>query len=107
MGGRGYDCCIVCEEGDVVDTMRINTFGRSAAHEAAVQQGFYALEELEVEHAATQSSKAQMRELLDDKWQIVHTNADNVFWWNEDNGADLLIVLASPSEPGQDFVVRP
>ncbi|MEA2642085.1 MAG: hypothetical protein QOF51_3479 [Chloroflexota bacterium] len=91
----------------MVDTLRINTFGRSAPHEAAVKQGFYAAENLEVEHAATQSSKAQMRDLLDGKWQIVHTNADNVFWWSEDNGADLLIVLASPSEPGQDFVVRP
>ena len=60
----------------------------------AVAQGFYAAEGLEVEHAATQSSKAQMQELIDGVWYIVHTNADNVLWWGEDNGADLLIVLS-------------
>src|SRR5579871_1792291 len=92
---------------DVVDTLRINSFGRSAPHDAAVQQGFYTALGLEVEHAVTQSSKAQMQELVDGVWQVVHTNADNVFWWVEDNAADLLIVLATAGQPGQDFIVRP
>lgn len=89
------------------DKLRINSFGRSAAHDKAVAEGLYAAENLEVEHAATQSSKQQMQELVDGVWQVVHTNADNVFWWSEDNGADLLIVLSIPSQPGQNFVVRP
>jgi len=37
----------------------------------------------------------------------VHTTADKVFWWDEDNGADFVIVMARPSRPGQSFVVRP
>ncbi len=91
----------------MVDRIRVNTFGRSALHETAVRAGIYAAEGLEVDHAVTQSSKAQMQELKDGVWDIVHTNADNVFFWNEDNRADFLIILASPGEAGQDFVVRP
>jgi ABC-type nitrate/sulfonate/bicarbonate transport system substrate-binding protein len=90
-----------------MDKLRINTFGRSAPHDAATSGGFYRAEDLEVEFAVTQSSKAQMQELLDGVWDVVHTNADNVFWWKEDNGADLLIILATPGKPNQDFVVRP
>ncbi len=91
----------------MADKLRINSFGRSAAHEAALKEGFYAAEGLDVEHMATPSSKQQMQELVDGVWQVVHTNADNVFWWCEDNGADLLIVSSTPGQPGQDFVVRP
>ncbi len=90
-----------------MDKLRINTFGRSAAHDAAISRGFYRANDLDVDLAVTQSSKAQMRELLDGIWDIVHTNADNVFWWKEDNGADLFIVMATPGKPNQDFVVRP
>ena len=90
-----------------MDKLRINSFGRLAAHEIAVAKGFYTAEDLEVEHAATQASKTQMQEAKDGVWQFVHTHCDNVFWWNEDNGADLLIVLAIPSEPNLIFVVAP
>jgi ABC-type nitrate/sulfonate/bicarbonate transport system substrate-binding protein len=48
-----------------------------------------------------------MGRLKDGTWDIVHTNADNVYWWNEDNGADFLIFLATPGRPNQDFIVRP
>lgn len=90
------------------DKLRINTFGgRSGPHDIAIKQGFYAAENLDVERTATPSSKAQMQELVDGVWDIVHTNADNVYWWCEDNGADLLLVLSTPSRPGQNFVVRP
>jgi ABC-type nitrate/sulfonate/bicarbonate transport system substrate-binding protein len=95
------------QEGGAVDKIHVNTFGRSVLHETAVKEGIYAAEDMEVEHAVTQSSKAQMQELKDGAWDIVHTNADNVLFWNEDNGADFLIILASPGEAGQDFVVRP
>ena len=90
-----------------MEKLRINTFGRSSLHEVAVRDSLYAAEDLEVELNQTQSSKAQMRELLDGTWQLVHTNADNVIWWDEDNGADFVIVLALPSTPGQTLVVRP
>jgi ABC-type nitrate/sulfonate/bicarbonate transport system substrate-binding protein len=90
-----------------MDKLRINSFGRLAAHDVAAAKGFYETEGLEVEHAATQASKTQMQEAKDGVWHFVHTHADNVFWWNEDNGADLLIVLAIPSEPNLIFVVSP
>jgi ABC-type nitrate/sulfonate/bicarbonate transport system substrate-binding protein len=90
-----------------VDKLRINSFGRLAAHEVAAARGFYAAEELEVEHTATTASKVQMGELKDGVWDFVHTHADNVFWWNEDNGADLLIVMSLPAEPNLIFFVGP
>jgi ABC-type nitrate/sulfonate/bicarbonate transport system substrate-binding protein len=89
-----------------MDKLRVSTFGRGAVHEAAVSMGIYAAEDLEVERDVTNSSKVQMQQLIDGVWHAVHTNADNVVWWNEDNGADLVIVLASESKPNQDFVVR-
>lgn len=90
-----------------MDKLRVNTFGASAGFRAGLEKGIYRDEGLEIEHHVTQSSKAQIQELIDGVWDVVHTNADNIYWWNEDNGADLLIVLATPGKPNQDFVVRP
>lgn len=90
-----------------MDTLRINSFGRAAPHDAAVAQGLYEAEQLTVEHHVTQSSKQQMQELVNGAWDVVHTNADNVFWWAHDRGADIVIVLATPGRPNQDLVVRP
>src|SRR6266508_6327593 len=98
-----YDAAIF-ERGTTLDRLKINSFGRLTPHEVATAQGFYAAEELEVEHAATTASKVQMQELKDGVWDVVHTHPDNVFWWNEDNAADLLIVLALPAEPNLIFV---
>lgn len=90
-----------------MDVLRINTFGRAAPQETAAARGFYQAEQLEVEHHVTQSSKQQMQELIDGVWDVVHTNADNVFWWAHDRGADIVIVLATPGRPNQDLIVRP
>jgi len=91
----------------MVDTLRVSTFGRMRAHDICVEKGLYAAENIDVELDVTQSSKAQMGKLKDGTWDIVHTNADNVYWWNEDNGADFLIFMATPGQPNQDFMVRP
>ena len=90
-----------------MDKLRVSTFGRGAVHEAAASKGIYQAEDLEVEVDVTPSSKTQMQQLVDGVWDLVHTNADNVVWWSEDNGADLVIVLATESKPNQDLVVRP
>jgi ABC-type nitrate/sulfonate/bicarbonate transport system substrate-binding protein len=90
-----------------VDRLQINTFGRLAPHDVAVAKGFYAMEDLEVEHNSTQASKTQMGELKNGVWDVVHTHADNVFWWNEDHDARLLIVMALPTEPNLILVVGP
>jgi ABC-type nitrate/sulfonate/bicarbonate transport system substrate-binding protein len=89
------------------DILHISTFGRMRIHEVCVSEGLYAAENLTVELDVTQSSKVQMQKLKDGIWDIVHTNADNVYWWNEDNGADFVIFLATPGRPNQDFIVRP
>ncbi len=89
-----------------MDTLKVSSFSRGAAQDTATKEGLYKAEDLEVELDVTQSSKVQMQQLVVGVWDVVHTNADNVVWWNEDNGADLLIVLAIEGEPGQDLVVR-
>jgi ABC-type nitrate/sulfonate/bicarbonate transport system substrate-binding protein len=89
-----------------MDIIRTSAFGRSPVHEAAVRHGFYASEGLEVEADATQASKTQVQQLVDDVWQVISTNADNIVWWVEDNGADILIIMATESQPNQNFVVR-
>ena len=89
-----------------MDKLRVSTFGGGATQAAAAKLGLYAAEGLEVEVDVTQSSKDQMRRLIDGTWDLVHTNADNVVWWSEDGGADLVIVMASEGRPGQDLWVR-
>ena len=90
-----------------MDKLRVSTFGGGATQAAAAKLGLYEAEGLEVEVDVTQSSKDQMAKLVDGTWDVVHTNADNVVWWCEDNGADLVIVMAAESKPGQDLWVRP
>lgn len=90
-----------------MDQLHINGFGRMAAHDVAVAKGFYAAEDLEVDYTATPASKTQMQQAKDGVWHFVHTHVDNVLWWNEDNGADLLIVFAPPVKPNLVFVVAP
>jgi ABC-type nitrate/sulfonate/bicarbonate transport system substrate-binding protein len=88
-----------------MDKLHVSAFGGSATHVAAGREGIYEDEQLDVELDVTQSSKDQMGKLIDGTWDIVHTNADNVVWWSEDNGADLVIVMATPGRAGQDLVV--
>ncbi len=90
-----------------MDRLRVSTFGGGATQAAAAKLGLYAAEGLEVEVDVTQSSKDQMSKLIDGTWDLVHTNADNVVWWSEDNSADLVIVMATEGRPGQDLWVRP
>ena len=90
-----------------MDKLRVSTFGGGATQAAAAKLGLYEAEGLAVEVDVTQSSKDQMAKLVDGTWDVVHTNADNVVWWSEDNGADLVIVMAAESKPGQDLWVRP
>ena len=90
-----------------MDKLRVSTFGGGATQAAAAKLGLYEAEGLDVEVDITQSSKDQMAKLVDGTWDVVSTNADNVVWWCEDNGADLVIVMAAEGKPGQDLWVRP
>ena len=90
-----------------MDKLRVSTFGGGATQAAAAKLGIYEAEGLDVEVDVTQSSKDQMGKLVGGTWDLVHTNADNVVWWSEDNGADLVIVMATEGRAGQDLWVRP
>jgi ABC-type nitrate/sulfonate/bicarbonate transport system substrate-binding protein len=91
----------------MTDTLRTSTFSRTAIHDHAVEKGFYAAEDLAIEVDLTQASKTQMAQLRDGVWDIVSTNFDNVLYWSEEGGSDLLVVSAMESLPHQDLVVRP
>ena len=91
----------------MTDTLHTSSFSRTAIHDHAVERGFYAAEDLEVEVDITQASKTQMAQLCAGVWDLVSTNFDNVLYWSEDHGSDLLVVSALDSLPRQDLVVRP
>jgi ABC-type nitrate/sulfonate/bicarbonate transport system substrate-binding protein len=91
----------------MTDTLRTSTFSRNAVHTHALENGFYTAEDLEIEVDITQASKTQMAQLRDGVWHLVSTNFDNVLYWSEDHGSDLLVVSALESVPRQDLVVRP
>ncbi len=91
----------------MTDTLHTSSFSRNAVHTHALENGFYAAEDLEIEVDITQASKTQMAQLRDGVWDVVSTNFDNVLYWSEDHGSDLLVVSALDSLPRQDLVVRP
>jgi ABC-type nitrate/sulfonate/bicarbonate transport system substrate-binding protein len=91
----------------MTDTLHTSSFSRTAIHDHAVERGFYAAEDLEVEVDITQASKTQMAQLCAGVWDLVSTNFDNVLYWSEDHGVDLLVISAVESVPRQDLVVRP
>ena len=88
-------------------TLKVSTFSRTKQHDRAVEGGFFRDEDLDIELDMTQASKTQMGQLVDGVWDLVHTNFDNVLYWSEDHGAELLVVCAVPGAPRQDLVVRP
>jgi hypothetical protein len=68
----------------MTDTLHTSTFSRNSVHTHALENGFYAAEDLEIDVDLTQASKTQMAQLREGVWDVVSTNFDNVLFWSED-----------------------
>lgn len=91
-----------------MSTLRVITFGRSLPVLAAEAQGYFATEGLTIEWELTRGSIEQIRGLLDGRWDIAHTAADNVMAWVDRDNVDLFVFLVGEIG-GLDLklVVRP
>jgi ABC-type nitrate/sulfonate/bicarbonate transport system substrate-binding protein len=87
--------------------LALTTFARPSALLAAQHRGF--LEEvglaLEVEDA--KGSRPQMEGLLAGKWDLAHTNADNIMKFRASGHTDLFIFLVLDRGIAQKLVVQP
>jgi ABC-type nitrate/sulfonate/bicarbonate transport system substrate-binding protein len=87
--------------------MRLIAFSKPPALVAAEQQGYFAREDLTVEIELTRGSIEQIRGLLEGRWDVAHTAADNVMAYDDREGADLCVFAVIDLGVGQTLVVRP
>jgi ABC-type nitrate/sulfonate/bicarbonate transport system substrate-binding protein len=87
--------------------VRVIAFSRPPALVAAEQHGYFAREGLSVEVELTRGSIEQIRGLLEGKWDIAHTAADNVMAYHDREGADLFVFAVVDLGVGQTLLVRP
>jgi ABC-type nitrate/sulfonate/bicarbonate transport system substrate-binding protein len=88
-------------------TISVSTF--SAPLELIVMRelGFLEREGLALDFTPAPGSEPQLQGLLDQRFGIVSTSADNVVYWVEDRNADFLVFLVGASPLDQNFYVRP
>src|SRR5919202_5638314 len=87
--------------------IRLIAFSRPVALLAAQAKGLFEREGLSVEVELTRGSIEQIRGLLEGKWDIAHTAADNVMAYVDREGADLFVFAVVDLGVGQTLVVRP
>ncbi len=67
---------------------RIGTFSREPASVIAEQKGFLAEEGIRTEYTRVGSSFELMQGFVDGKFEVIHTNPDNIIAWAEGQGLD-------------------
>src|ERR687885_2174280 len=87
--------------------IRLISFSKPPALVAAQANGFFERENLTVEVELTRGSIEQIRGLLEGRWDIAHTAADNVMAYDDREGADLFVFAVADLGVGQTLVVRP
>ncbi len=90
-----------------MDRLRVIAFGRPPGLIAAIGNGYFRAEHLEIDYTQTRSSGEQIRGLLAGKWEIAHTAVDNVLAYVDAEKADLFVVLVGDLGITQKLVVRP
>jgi len=70
------------------DILRIGMFNKEALNSIAEAKGFLKGENLKVEINLVNNSVDLMRNFISGKYDIIHTNADNVIAWTEGQGED-------------------
>jgi len=90
-----------------MDTLRLIAFGRPPGFLAAIHNGYFRAEQLEVDFTQTRGSVQQIRGLLAGDWEIAHTAVDNVLAYVDAENADLVIFLVGDLGNSQLLVVGP
>ncbi len=87
--------------------LRLNTFSQVSALLAAQHRGYLAEEGLELEVEIAVGSRPQMEGLLSGRFDLVHTNADNVMKFRAFGSRDLAIFLVLDTGIAQKLIVSP
>ena len=87
--------------------LRLNTFSQGSALLAAQHRGFLAEQGLALEVDLAEGSRSQVEGLLAGRWDLVHTNADNVMRFRAAGHPGLTIVLVLDTGIAQKLVVAP
>ncbi len=74
--------------GRAEDILRAGMFNRDALNVIAEAKGFLKKENLKVEINLVNNSVDLMRNFISGKYDLIHTNADNVIAWTEGQGED-------------------
>ena len=68
--------------------LQVGGFNREPASLIAERKGFFQEEGLRMEYTEVRSSFELMQGVVDGKFELIHTNADNIIAWAEGQGAD-------------------
>jgi ABC-type nitrate/sulfonate/bicarbonate transport system substrate-binding protein len=91
----------------VTRILRLNTFSRVSTLLAAQHRGFLEEEGLGLEVEDAVGSRPQMEGLLAGRYDVVHTNADNVMRFRANGFPDLAIFLVVDTGIAQKLIVSP
>ncbi len=86
-------------------TINFTTFGARRIVTQAADLGFFERRGIRVETSTTQASEPQMQALLDGRFNIASSDADNFVYWTEDRGADFVIFMVGEGPPNNQFWV--
>jgi ABC-type nitrate/sulfonate/bicarbonate transport system substrate-binding protein len=81
------------------------TFGTRRIVVQALEEGFFERRGLHLEVCTTQNSEQQMQELLDRRWDVGTSDADNFLYWTEDHMADFVVFMVGEGSPNNQFWV--
>jgi ABC-type nitrate/sulfonate/bicarbonate transport system substrate-binding protein len=87
--------------------LRLNTFSQVTSLLAAQHRGFLEEEGLALDVEIAVGSRPQMEGLLSGRYDLVHTNADNVMRFRAAGHSDLSIVLVLDTGIAQKLIVAP
>jgi ABC-type nitrate/sulfonate/bicarbonate transport system substrate-binding protein len=103
----GLAMTVVPAPGRQLETIALSSFGTPRAVAQARDLGMLERRGIRVEVSPTQSSEQQAQELLDGRWDITSSDADNYVYWTEDRGADFFIFLVGQGVVDNQFYVTP
>jgi ABC-type nitrate/sulfonate/bicarbonate transport system substrate-binding protein len=86
-------------------TVNFTTFGARRPVTQAADLGFFERRGIRVKTSTTQASEPQMQALLDRRYDIASSDADNFVYWTQDRGAEFVIFMVGEGPPNNQFYV--